>query len=301
MLALLINNFSFNFIRNISLNYRDVLDILIISFLIYSVITLFKKTRSIPILLGILSLAIIYLISIILKLPITQAIFKPFFGFFFIILTIIFQKELRRFFELMGFSGFKRKFMPTPDNLLKTITNSVKHLAEKRMGAIIVFPGKENLERHIEGGHTLNGKISEALLLSIFDPSSAGHDGAVIIENDKVRKFAVHLPMAEHIEAVRSFGTRHRAALGLAEISDALCIIISEERGTISIAHNKVFTILNNINELEIALRKFREELSPKVSFASYKNWLIKNWHASAISLIIAFIIWTIFSSQASL
>lgn len=301
MLASLINNFSLDFIKNISLGYRDILDILIISFLIYAAITLFRKTKSMPILIGIVVLALIYMLSLALNLPLTQTVFQSFFGFFLIILAIVFQRELRRFFEYIGILGIKRKILPPPDQTLKTILSAAKYFTEHKIGALIVFPGKENLERHFEGGHTLNGKISEALLISIFDASSPGHDGAVIIENDKIRKFAVHLPMAENIEAVKKFGTRHRAALGLAEVSDAFCIVISEEKGTISIAANKQLITLKNFESLEKYLHRFLEEKFPKRTSDSYKKWLKKNGHVFAISLISAFIIWLIFSSQVSL
>jgi DNA integrity scanning protein DisA with diadenylate cyclase activity len=130
-------------------------------------------------------------------------------------------------------------------------------LAKKRRGALIVLPGNQSLERVLEGGTLLNGKISEPLLLSIFDPKTIGHDGAVIIEGEMVKKFMVHLPLADMNKTYPGIGTRHRAGLGLAERTDAMTIIVSEERGTITIARNNELHIVANSDKLKEEIRKF--------------------------------------------
>lgn len=280
---------------------RNILDIAVITALIYGIIVLFRKTKSLPIIVGVLLLTALYGVSTILDLPLTQTIFQAFFSMFLVILAIIFQRELRRFFELVGVLGIKRKLVPATDPTIHIIADMVKKFAETKTGALIVFPGRENVDRHLEGGVMLNGKISEALLLSLFDESTPGHDGAAVIEGDKIRKFAVHLPLAENIEAVKKFGTRHRAALGLSEVSDALTIVVSEERGIISIARNKQIRPLKPGDDLEKILHDFYEEKFPKQHISNYTRWLQQNFTTLLTAFGIAFVIWSFFTAQTSI
>ena len=284
------------FFSGISL--KELLDILIIAFFIYLIFLFIKKTRSTLIILGILILFLIYEASINLDLPLTKAVFKPFAGIFLIILVVIFQKELRRFLSIIGAIGFKRAALPITEQTLKTIIQAIEYFTQHRLGALIVFPGQEPLERHLEGGVILNGEISLPLLLSIFDESSPGHDGAIIIENNIIKKFAVHLPLAEDIEAVKKFGTRHRAGLGLAEVSDALVVIISQEKGNVSIAYNKKLTSYNDIAEVKKIIQQFLEEKFPEQKIEFYKKTLKKNLKLFLLSLAISFFFWWLFFPQ---
>ncbi len=128
-------------------------------------------------------------------------------------------------------------------------------LSAQRTGALIVLPGREPLERHIEGGIPLGGRLSEPLLFSIFDASSPGHDGAVIVRGHVVERFAAHLPLSANHEVLGTRGTRHAAALGLSERCDAICIVVSEERGTVSIARAGELRTLRRPEDLAGELR----------------------------------------------
>ncbi len=280
---------------------RNILDIAVISSLIYGIIVLFRKTKSLPIIIGVLLLTALYGISTLLNLPLTQTIFQAFFSTFLVILAIVFQRELRRFFELIGVLSIKRKLVPVTDPTIHIIADMAKKFAENRTGALIVFPGRENVDRHLEGGVILNGDVSEALLLSLFDESTPGHDGAIVIDGGKIRKFAVHLPLAENIEAVKKFGTRHRAALGLSEASDALTLVVSEERGVISIARNKHLQALKPDEDLEQILRDFYAEKFPKRTFSSFGLWVRQNTATFVVAFGITCVIWMIFTSQTAL
>ena len=288
-------NFFLNIFNNISFGVKDFFDIIIVSTLIYLAIVVFQKTKSAPIIAGIVVLFIIYSFSVFFSLKLTEKIFGSIFGFFLVITAIIFQKELRRFFEIAGIVGLRRKQAPLYEDLAKTIINTVEIFIRKKIGALIVFPGLESIDRHLEGGYYLAGKISEPLLLSIFDPSSPGHDGAVIIEGDKIKKFATHLPLAENVRAVRNFGTRHRATLGLSEVSDALIVAISEEKGTVSICRDKSFKTLQNAQELKDIIDDFFEEKFPKNKLATSKKWLKKNTPPIILSFVSALAIWLVF------
>ncbi|MDP2945982.1 MAG: diadenylate cyclase [bacterium] len=293
-------DFFAGFLREISFSFGDFLDILIVFFLIFLLLSFSKKTHLTPIIFGIFLFGLIYEISILLNLRLTQIIFNALFGFILVILAIIFQRELRRFFGLIGLIGLRRKITLPTENVLRTISQVVKQLSKNKMGAIIVLPGQENIDRHLDSGIALDGRVSLPLLLSIFDESSPGHDGAVIIEGDRIKKFSVHLPLAENIEKVRKYGTRHRAALGLAELSDAFVIVISEEKGTISIAHNKNISTLKDNGQLENLLKEFYEEKFPQGGLKKYSNWLRVNTKTIITSLLLAFSLWVFFTYQTS-
>lgn len=280
---------------------RNAIDIIVITSLIYGIIILFRKTKSLPIMIGVLLLTALYGISTLLNLPLTQTVFQAFFSMFLVILAIIFQRELRRFFELVGVLGIKRTITPATDSTIKLIATMAKKFSDSKTGVLIIFPGRENVDRFLEGGTILNGKVSEALLLSLFDDSTPGHDGAVVIDGDKVKKFSVHLPLAENIEAVKKFGTRHRAALGLSEVSDALTLVVSEERGTISIGRNKQLKALKPGDDLEKILRDFYEEKFPKKHISHYTRWFQQNLTTLITAFGIAFVIWAFFTSQTSM
>ncbi len=216
-------------------------------------------------------------------------------------MAIVFQKELRRFFEMIGLMGIKRKITTPEESTIKIICQTIQYLADKRIGALIVFAGRENIYRHIEGGVSLNGRVSMPLLLSIFNTASPGHDGAVIIDKNIVRRFAAHLPLAENLEAVKKFGTRHRAALGLAERTDAFSIIVSEETGAISIARQKNIFPVANAQELTIKLKSFFEQKFPQKNWQSYSKRIKENILFSLISIFAAFLLWVFFTYQTSI
>lgn len=277
---------------------KDVFDILIISAIAYVFVVLFVRTKSIPMLIGIIFLVLLYGLTSIFNLPLTKMFFNSFFGMFLVVLVVIFQKELRRLFEFIGFLGLKKRTSAPNYDSLGIILKAVKKFAKNKIGALIVFPGAEMIDGRVDGGILLNGKISEPLLLSIFDDSSPGHDGAVIIRGDKIERFGVHLPLAENFEAVRKFGTRHRAALGLSEKSDALCIVVSEERGTVSLARNGEIKDIARDKEIEKEVRGFFEEKFSGKKISKYKKFLKKNIIPICLSLGVAFIFWAVFNYQ---
>ncbi len=181
------------------------------------------------------------------------------------------------------------------------VSHAVNQLAHDKTGALIVFPGRESIERQLEGGYRLHGEVSEPLLFSIFDKTSPGHDGATIIEGNKVKKFAVHLPLAERMEEVRRFGLRHRAALGLSERSDALIIVVSEERGTISVARSGNLREIKSEEELEGRLVDFYAKKFPRRQFNIFSRWFAKNIFLLAISFLIALGIFSFAHSRFAL
>ncbi|MEK9195599.1 MAG: diadenylate cyclase CdaA [Patescibacteria group bacterium] len=282
--------------------FRDALDIIIVSFLIYGFLLLLQRTHSRFIINGISILLGIYLIARYLDLYLTSILFQTFFTFFVVILVVIFQRELRSFFEWIYIWGkfSSQKTTTYSDTLTDQIIQAVDQLAQKNIGALIVLPGKQMIDALVQGGIGLNGKLSVPLLLSIFDPSSPGHDGAIIIEADRVKKFGAHLPLADRFEAYQGLGTRHRAALGLAERSDAVIIIVSEEKGSISVAYEGKLKVLDRSDELiqviqERLQKKYTSHLPAK---SQWHSFITHNIREKALSLAFTLFFWYIFVIQ---
>ncbi len=294
----LFQNFIADLLKNINWEVRDFFDVFIIAFLIYAVIRLLRETHSTSVVAGVFSLLLLYGIALFFDLPLTSLVLRSFFAVFLIIIAIIFQRELRRFFSAFGFLGIAHKFLPPSDIVIGIISHAIGHLAREKSGALIIFPGREAIDRHLEGGYRLNGEISEPLLLSIFDKTSPGHDGATIIERNKIRRFAVHLPLAENIEEVRKFGLRHRAAMGLSERSDAFIVVVSEERGVISVAQDGKLKLIKDEVELKQRLLDFYSEKFPKMKLIRLSRWALRNSLLFAVSFLAAVLIFLLVNSS---
>lgn len=278
--------------------FAGFLDIIILAFLIYSVLVWFKRTKTASVLTGILIVVGIYLLIRQFDLVMTSMIFESFFAVFLIALIVIFQEELRSLFEKIAlWSNIKRdvkrrKSLSNQSSDSGHIARVVGALAKDKIGALIVIKGRDSLERHIDGGIELEGKLSEPLLLSIFDASSAGHDGALMIDHGIVSKFACHLPLSRNLDEIGPHGTRHSAALGLAELCDALCIVVSEERGTISIAKDGSLKKLSGPEELLQILDEFHAYVRPPQKQRPWEDYLKKNSKEKFISILLALALW---------
>jgi len=211
-----------------------------------------------------------------------------------IIIVVIFQEELRQIFERIAIWSWASKGMrPLRSDAVDVLVGTLADLAKDRIGALIVIEGKDPIARHIRGGIELEGKISVPLLKSIFDPHSPGHDGAVIIGNERISRFATHLPLSNDFRQLANVGTRHSAALGLAELSDALCIAVSEERGTISLARDGRLRQVDNVQEVGLLLRKFLQEKYPQPGERKISISLLReNWLAKLVTFSLALGLW---------
>lgn len=179
--------------------------------------------------------------------------------------------------------------------IIEMVVRSVGDFSRDRIGALIVLKGRDPLDRHVEGGWELNGDLSEALLESIFDSHSLGHDGAVLVEDGKVTKFGVHLPLSKEFGKIAHMGTRHTAALGLAELTDALCVVVSEEKGTISIARGGEIRRVADQEALEGVLEGFFRQKTPRPAHENIRNFLKRNTREKAVAGLVAVLLWIIF------
>ena len=205
--------------------------------LLYTAIVWARQTRAAFVVRGILILGGIYIIARYLDLQMMAWVFQGFFAIFLIMIVVIFQEELRQFFERSPFGVCPK----TSSASAPRLQISGSYLVGSGQGTRRRFdcdPATIRWSDTSRAGLPLEGKLSGALLKSIFRPHSPGHDGAVLVEQDCITRFAAHLPLSKNLTQLTNAGTRHSAALGLAESSDALCIVVSEERGTISVARD---------------------------------------------------------------
>lgn len=269
--------------------WRDMVDIAVVAFMGWLAIGMLRRTRARNALVGLLVLAGVYLVASNLQLRLTAALFQGFFAAVVIVLIVIFQDDLRRVFEQIGSWRGRDASAPAGNAVLDLLVRTVARLAETRTGALIVLPGQEPLDRHLEGGIALDGRVSEPLLLSLFDASSPGHDGAVLLRGSRVERFAVHLPLSSNHAALGPGGTRHAAALGLSERCDALAIAVSEERGTVSLARDGTMRVLRRPQDLAAELRE-RFTSAP----GTHHFWQGRPARDAAIAIVGAIALWLV-------
>ncbi len=291
-----------------NVNFKDFLDILIITIFLYLILSFILKKRYILfVLFGIFFWYLIFFISTQFNLFLTNFIFKWFisFGLIFIILFILAQeiKDFLYFFGSFGFNIFKylrEKNHNISESSIDIITDAIKEMSEKRIGALIVIEGNDRIDDFISNGYLLDGFINKSLILSIFDPSSPGHDGAMIIKNNKIYKFAVHLPLSKNPEKTKNKGLRHRAGLGITEVSDATVIIVSEETGDISLARKGEIEKIKNIFELEekILNLNINENNKKEIIFLNFQKLSFKNFLIFLFSFIISLILFSVINNK---
>ncbi len=279
-----------------SVGLADLIDTAIVSLLIYAGLLWFKRTRAFLVVVGIIILAGLYAISRYFGLYLTTAILQSFFAVLLIAIIVIFQEELRRFFERVALWGLGQHKIEGATPLVAALAGTASDLARAKVGALIVLSGRDPVGRHVEGGEELGGKPSEALFLSIFEKNSPGHDGAMIIEEGRVVRFAAHLPLSKNIAQLAGVGTRHAAALGLSELCDALSIIVSEERGVVSIARDGVLSSLRDPSLLGGVIEDFLKEKFPPKQGRQWKTLVTRNMREKIIALLLGVGLWAAFA-----
>ncbi len=284
-----------------SIRVQDILDVTIIALMIFVLLTWFKTRASRFVLIGIFLLGGVYVAARFFQLYLTTIVLQGFFAISLFVLVVIFQEDLRAFFERLAVLGNIGKKFSSLSGLKSTseiIAQTAVNLAKKKIGALIVIQGIDPLGRHINGGTDLDGIISDSLLESLFDPHSIGHDGAVIINGSRVTRFGCHLPLSVNTAKYGNIGLRHTAALGLAERSDAMCIVVSEERGTISLAYLDNLTVIQNAAALHETLEQFFIRNNPGKNSHPALNWLKENTLEKIIAIVMACFLWIAFGYQ---
>jgi diadenylate cyclase len=219
---------------------RDAVDILLVALVLYRIFVMFKGTRAVQMLLGLGGLMVGSFLARRLELYSTSWILENFWAFWVLALIVLFQPELRRALAQIGqsplFQGMTRAGREERTHVIDDVLKAAEALAAKRMGALIVLERTANLRQYAELGVPLDALVSADLLVSLFLPYSPLHDGAVLVRDRRVAAAGCFLPLSRNTQLGRAMGTRHRAALGVSEETDAVVLAVSEESGRISIA-----------------------------------------------------------------
>lgn len=265
-----------------SMSFTAIIDILVVAFIFYKGYMLIKETRAEQLLKGIAFIIILIPISAILNLSMLYFILSKTLTIGIISVVIIFQPEIRRALEHLGRSAFEDKhgFVDKEQRniYLNEIVNAVSNLADSKTGALIAIEQGTGLGEIISSGTIIEAKITSNLLENIFVVNTPLHDGATIIGKDKILAAGCVLPLTNNKEINKKLGTRHRAGIGLSEISDALVIIVSEETGIISLAINGRLTRNYDKDRLRSILLKImdhREEKNVKTAGKKVKTWIV--------------------------
>jgi len=217
---------------------RPVLDVALLAFILYKAYELLEKTQALPLVKGAGFLVLVYGIAFLLNLTTLRWVLTLIAPGLFIAIAIVFQPELRKIIMRLGQTEFFRRSVTEQISKLDAVITAAELLSQRRRGMLIVFPRKINLKNIIETGTRINAEISSSLIIAIFEFDGPLHDGAMVIQSGKIISAGCFLPLSERQDIRKNFGTRHRASLGMAEQSDAVTLIVSEEKGTISLAYD---------------------------------------------------------------
>lgn len=261
----------------------DIIEIVVISVLVYYVIIWFRKSRAWVLLKGILMLVIFMVVASIFNLTTLLWLINKFLSAGIIALVIIFQPELRRALEQLGKKNVFFKILKFGNNItedgisdksIEEIIRATLEMAKVKTGALIVVARDHDLSQYCETGIDIGAKITSQLLINIFEKNTPLHDGAVIIEGDTIVSATCYIPLSDSTSISKDLGTRHRAGLGLSEVTDSIIIIVSEETGSVSVAREgKLIRYADAaILKSELMKAQTREEVKPKKRFGKGRN-----------------------------
>lgn len=239
------------------LRWQDIVDILIVSFIIYKTFLLIKGTRAIQLILGLVIVLFVFSLAERFGLFTVGWIFNNFVGSIIVVIVVIFQNDIRRLLLALGRSPFFKKITYVQETLFyDQLVNACAAMSKRKIGALVVIEREVGLEEFMEIGTRLDAEVNAELITSIFQSASPMHDGAMIIREGRIRMAGSLLPLTKSSEVEKSLGTRHRAGMGITEVTDAVTIIVSEEKGIISYAHKgEIFTNVSG-EELKKILKK---------------------------------------------
>lgn len=244
-----------------TMTWRDVLDVLLIWFICYRTFLILRGTAALQSLMGLLGLGLLYVLSRALDLYAIGWLLDKFFVYIVLAVLILFQNDIRRGLARAGGRFFTGGFQTQDTSAHEEIVQAAFALASRRIGALIVIERGASLDELVEGGHPLGAEVSQDLLVTLFHPTSPLHDGAVVLQDGRLSAAKCMLPLSLTKDIARYFGTRHRAALGLSEETDALVVVVSEERGAVSLVLAGALTPVADANELR---EQLQEILAPR-------------------------------------
>ncbi len=256
----------------------NIIDILIVAFFVYQLIRIARGTKATELLKGILVIILIKFVSNFFQLHTTEYIVDFIIQWSAIALIVIFQPELRRGLQHIGRGSLFsiRKEADPVEAAINEITDAVQYMGKRHIGALISIERESPLNEYIKTGTALDAHISKEIIINAFIPNTPLHDGAMIISNLKIASAASYLPLSESAAIPKKYGTRHRAAIGLSEETDAITLVVSEETGAVSVAHRSNLISDMTVDELKEylvdELVPKEEEKEPNKVFAFFNN-----------------------------
>jgi diadenylate cyclase len=279
-----------------SISAVNLVDIGIIACLIYFVLSWIQGTRAFQILATLLGIGLFYFGALEMGLILTSVLFQYLWAAIIVVLVIVFQPEIREMLEraspIRYLSG--RQNNDANPTLIDEIVLAVAELARLKIGALIVFQRMDRVDNLVLMGKLLEGLVSSEALVMIFQKTSPLHDGAVLINKNRIRAASCILPLSHDEDLSSRYGTRHRAALGLTERSDALCAVVSEERGEVSLVEGKEIATYKKKGDFRQALERVlvMDESSPAGAKPSVLTWLKSDWRLKVLSVVTAVFLW---------
>jgi len=240
------------------LGWRDLVDVLAVAVVVYYLLRLIRGTRAAQILTGMVLVGLVYYVARFAQLETLQSILGNLLIFLPFAMIVLFQQEIRRALASFGRSTFWGLITQNEaESAFHEFAVAATALASQRIGALIIIERMDGLKTYIENGIALDAKLSYDLLVNLFNPNAPLHDGAVIVQEDRIAAAACFLPLTSNPELSQEFGTRHRAALGITEETDAVAIVVSEETGIISLAFDGELTRSLDAQSLRNNLYKY--------------------------------------------
>jgi diadenylate cyclase len=252
-----------------SIRLLDILDILIVSFIIYRIMLLIRGTRAVQMLVGIALIIIIYFLSGKFELQTLHWLLKTFLGSILVVIVILFQTDIRRALTQIGKTPFATAGK-VGNREVEELVRAATYMARRRIGALLVIERETGLRDYLDTGHRLDARLKAELLVAIFLPASPMHDGGVIIHKGRIHSSGCLLPLSQNPAIDKRYGTRHRAALGLSEETDALVIVVSEETQQISLVEKGRITVYHDEKTLTAALRQL---MAPQKTPTRMMRW----------------------------
>ncbi|MDW0116794.1 diadenylate cyclase CdaA [Sporosarcina thermotolerans] len=256
---------------------KNIVDVLLVWYVFYKLIAIIKGTKAVQLLKGIFVIIFARILTEYLELNTFKWMLDQVLIFGFLAVIIIFQPEVRRALEQLGRGRlFARSAMQEEeerDRLIEAFSKSVSYMAKRRIGALISIERETGLSEYIETGIQMNSNVSSELLINIFIPNTPLHDGAVILQKNRIAAAGCYLPLSENPFISKELGTRHRAALGISEVTDAITIVVSEETGGISLTANGDINRNLSMEEFEKQLRQIWFGEENETSQTSFWKW----------------------------
>ncbi|MFC5602000.1 diadenylate cyclase CdaA [Sporosarcina koreensis] len=256
---------------------KNIVDVLLVWFVFYKLITIIKGTKAVQLLKGIFVILFARIFTEYLGLDTLKWMLDQVLMFGFLAIIILFQPEIRRALEQLGRGRlFARSAMQEEeerDRMIEAFTKSVSYMAKRRIGALISIERETGLSEYIETGTPLNSIVTSELLINIFIPNTPLHDGAVILQKNRIAAAGCYLPLSENPFISKELGTRHRAALGISEVTDAITVVVSEETGAVSITANGDINRNLSMDEFEMQLRQIWFGAETETSSTPFWKW----------------------------